>query len=478
MVFTSFNFLIFFPLLAILYWITPAKYHWLALLIASYFFYINIKPVFALLLAGVSISTYIFTRLIDGTNVESKKKRYMVINIVLILLPLFFFKYFSAINEGIFALLDSINVRWPLPEIKLLLPVGISFYTFLAIGYTVDVYNEEIGAEKNIGILALFISFFPLILSGPIERAKNMLPQYNAQKTFDYNMFVQGLKFMIWGYFMKLVVADRVGDYVNSIYNNISHHNGTSLLFASVLYPFQVYADLGGYSLIAIGIANVLGIKVMQNFKRPFFATSMAEFWRRWHISLITWLTDYIYTPLSFSFRKLKVWGIVIALMITFLISGIWHGASMTFIVWGLMQGLFLSIEALTSNNKIDFERKHNLNKKIWYICSSCLFTFILFASSQVFGRASNINDALLVFKKVFTSNGALFISSPTSLIYSLTGLSILLLKDFIDEFFPSRFLLFENKKKWIRILSYCSVAIIILLFGVFNGGEFIYFQY
>ena len=477
MVFTSFNFLIFFPLLAVLYWITPAKYRWLTLLIASYFFYINIKPVFALLLAGVTLSTYLFTRLIDGTNVESRKKQYMVINIVLILLPLFFFKYFSTINEGIFALLDSINVKWPLPEITLLLPIGISFYTFMAIGYTVDVYNEEIEAEKNIGILALFISFFPLVLSGPIERAKNMLPQFNAPKKINYGAVNQGLKLMLWGYFMKLVVADRIGIYVDAVYGHIQQHNGTSLLFASFLYPFQVYADLGGYSLIAIGTAKILGIQVMQNFNRPFFATSMSEFWRRWHISLISWLTDYVYTPLSFAFRQYKIWGIVIALMITFFISGIWHGAALTFIAWGLIQGVFLSIEALTNKQKMAFEKKHMLTKKWWYISFGIGVTFVLFSASQIFGRTTNIEDALLVYNKIFTQNGTLFIDK-TTIVYSFFGIIILLLKDFFDEFFPGKYIFFNNSNIYVRFSSYLTIIFTILYFGVLTSSQFIYFQF
>lgn len=478
MVFTSFNFLIFFPLLAILYWITPAKYRWLTLLVSSYFFYVSIKPVYSLLVAFVTLSTYLFTWLMVKTNSESKKKSLMVINIVLILLPLFFFKYFNAINNGIYDLLESYNLRWQLPEIKLILPIGISFYTFMAIGYTVDVYNEEIESEKNIGILALFISFFPLILSGPIERAKNMIPQFKEQREFDYNKVVEGLKFMLWGYFMKLVVADRVGIYVDAVYGNISHHNGTTLLFASFLYPFQVYADLGGYSLIAIGTARILGINVMQNFKRPFFSTSMSEFWRRWHISLISWLTDYIYTPLSFVFRRYKIWGIVLALMITFFISGIWHGAALTFVIWGLLQGIFLSIEALTNKKKLKFENRHNLTKNGWYILAGTCLTFCLFAVSQIFGRANDITYAWSILKRIFTSCGNLFIGTPGAFIYILFGLGMLLLKDFTDEYAPGRFLLFENKQKIIRIFSYSSIIIIILLIGVFDAGEFIYFQF
>ena len=323
MVFTSFNFLIFFPVVAILFYLTPLKWRWLILLTASFFFYINIKPVYVLLLLGVIGSTYLFTRLITNTENESRKVFYLSANIIIVLLPLFFFKYFSVTNNYLFQLMESWNLRWPLPEIQFILPIGISFYTFMAIGYSIDVYNEEIDAERNIGLVALFISFFPLILSGPIERAKNMIPQFRDSRPINYENVTAGLKMMLWGYFMKLVVADRIGIYVDAVYNNIEGHNGTSLLIASILYPFQVYADLGGYSLIAIGVARVMGLIVMQNFRRPFFATSMARFWRRWHISLISWLTDYVYTPLSFRYRKYRLWGIVLALMLTFLIAGI-----------------------------------------------------------------------------------------------------------------------------------------------------------
>jgi alginate O-acetyltransferase complex protein AlgI len=478
MVFTSFNFLIFFPVVVILYYLTPVKYRWALLLAASYFLYINVKPVYALLLAGVTLSTWFFTKLIDGTPDDKIKRRYMITNIVLVLFPLFFFKYFGVINNGLIQFMDNAGMRWPLPEIKLLLPVGISFYTFVAIGYTIDVYNEEVPAEKNLGITALFISFFPLILSGPIERAKNLLPQFNNAKNATYEMVAKGLKLMLWGYFMKLVVADRLGTYVDAVYNSIPLHNGTSILLAVVLYPFQVYADLGGYSLIAIGTAKILGINVMDNFKRPFFATSMAEFWRRWHISLITWLTDYVYTPLSFGFRKYKTWGIVLALMVTFIISGIWHGAAITFIIWGVLQGIYVSVEALTVKNKTNFEKKYNLSKNVFYIFISCVITFILFASSQIFARSSDTDTALKVYQKIFTAPGPLFIGVPSALIFSFAGLFMLFFKDFTDEYTPLKFRLFESKYKAVRILSYSLVIIIILLIGVFDSSEFIYFQF
>jgi alginate O-acetyltransferase complex protein AlgI len=478
MAFTTINFFIFLFVVLLAYYLTPVRQRWLTLLVAGYFFYINTKPVFALLLAGVTASTYLFTILMGKASTEEARNRYKIINIVLILLPLFFFKYFGALNDGMIAIAEQWHLRWPLPVMKLMMPVGISFYTFMAIGYTIDVFNEEVEAEKNPGIVALFISFFPLILSGPIERAKNMLPQFRDLKNPDYAMVTHGLRLILWGFFLKLVVADRLGIYVDAVYHNVQLHNGTTLLYTAILYPFQVYADLGGYSLIAIGIAALMGIKVMQNFNRPFFATSMAEFWRRWHMSLITWLTDYVYTPLSFAFRKLKVKGIVLSLMITFLISGIWHGASLTYLAWGILQGIYLSVEALSTKQKTNMERKYKLGGKGWYIFLSCVFTFVLFAVSQVFARAADFSDAMIVFSKIFSGGGSLFIGVPSIFIFGLLGIVLMMLSDFREEFMPGRFLLFENKNKPVRILAYSMTIILILMIGVFDGGEFIYFQF
>jgi D-alanyl-lipoteichoic acid acyltransferase DltB (MBOAT superfamily) len=437
----------------------------------------NIKPVYALLLAAITVSTYLFTRLMDNTPDDNVKKRYMILNISLVLLPLFFFKYFGTVNQEMTGLLQRMHVSWPLPDIKLLLPVGISFYTFMAIGYTIDVYNEDVPAEKNIGILALFVSFFPLVLSGPIERARNMIPQFNRPTLIDYGNIVSGFKMMLWGYFMKLVVADRLGLYIDVVFNNVSTSNGTTLLLSSILYPFQVYADLGGYSLIAIGTAKLLGINVMQNFRRPFFAVSMADFWRRWHISLITWITDYVYTPLSFVFRRLGMTGVVFSLLIAFFISGIWHGAALTFVAWGLLQGIFLGVEAIMAKKRKAFETTNRLDKRGWYIFLCCLSTFILFAISQVFARASSLESAFVVFNKILTPVGSLYIDM-TNLLYAFLGLAILLISDFRDEFFPGKLLAFENKFIAVRYASYLTITFLVLYFGVVNGAKFIYFQF
>ena len=477
MVFNSINFLLFFPLVLLLYYYVPKKFKVIFLLIASYYFYLNTKPVFILLLIGVTISTYTFSKLIASVKEDSWKIFYMRLNIILVLLPLFFFKYFTVINSEIIELSEGGIFMWPLPEMKYMLPIGISFYTFMAIGYTVDVYNEDVPAESSIFNVGLFLSFFPIILSGPIERAGNIFPQLKKINNFSTDNLVEGAKLMLWGYFMKLCVADRLGIYIDTVFNNISQHNGNSLALASILYPFQLYADLGGYSLIAIGTARCLGFGIIPNFNRPFFSTSMAELWRRWHMSLIQWLTDYIYTPFVFKLRKNKMMGVVVALMLTFIISGIWHGAELVFLVWGCLQGIFLSFEAVTKKSKSRLELNYNLSKNSFYIFLSILLTFILFAFSQIFAKCNNMDEAITVINKILTQRGSLFIDS-TNLGYGLIFLSILFLKDFKDEFFFNKLRFYENKSMIIRFMSYSITIVMIVAMGVLDSGEFIYFKY
>lgn len=476
MTFTSFNFLVFFPLVIILYNLIPQKVRLWYLLVVSYLFYINLQPVYALLLVLVTLTTFFFTKAIASSQSEKTKHRLLIGGILLILLPLFFFKYFSFINNSIISLLEQYSIHIALPSISWMLPIGISFYTFMAIGYIIDVYNEEVEFEKNPASTGLFLSFFPIILSGPIERAGNMLPQFKELKQSTYEDLTQGAKWMLWGYFMKLCVADRLGLYVDAVFNNIPHHNGTTLAFASILYPFQVYGDLGGYSLIAIGAARCMGIKIIPNFNRPFFATSMAEFWRRWHMSLIQWLTDYIYTPLSFVLRKWKIWGIVAALMLTFFISGIWHGAAMTFVVWGLVQGVYLSIEALINPYRTAFENRFHLKKNPLYILICCVIIFVLFAFSQIFANCTTLQDFLTVFIKLVTQKGHLFMDA-SSLFMGGLSLFIMFIKDLKDEFnWHIHFM--NSDSKVVRYMSVVGLIVYVMLFGVLDGGQFIYFQF
>lgn len=312
----------------------PHKYRWAWLLAASYYFYMNWNPAYAILIFGSTIITYLCSLLLEKYQTDRGKKRlFLTISLIINFGILFLFKYFNFVNETMFSVMEYLGVRWAVPNLDILLPVGISFYTFQAVGYTIDVYRGQLKAERHFGIYALFVSFFPQLVAGPIERASNLLPQFREKHVFNTSMAIDGLKLMLWGYFMKVVVADRLAVYVDAVYNNVDQHNGTSLLLASILFSFQIYGDFGGYSLIAIGAAKIMGFRLMTNFKRPYFATSIKAFWSRWHISLSTWFKDYLYIPLGGNrvSRKRHYYN----LFVTFLVSGVWHGANMTFVIWG-----------------------------------------------------------------------------------------------------------------------------------------------
>ena len=375
-------------------------------------------------------------------------------------------------------MLQQVGIHWLLPDITFILPVGISFYTFMAIGYAIDVYNEDVTVEKNLAVVALFLSFFPVVLSGPIERAGNMLSQFRARLNFNYPLAVKGLKLMLWGYFMKLVIADRIAIYTEQVFRSVDLQPGTSLLMATILYPVQVYGDLGGYSLIAIGCANIMGINVIQNFNRPFFATTMSKFWQRWHISLISWLTDYVFTPLSYSFRSFKISGIMMALMLTFIISGIWHGAQTTFIIWGAIQGAVLSFEALTMKRRSLFEKKFGLKDKWWYLLLNTAIIYMLFAFSLLFGGAvGSISKTITVFVKVFTDFRHPYVDRET-LVYAFIGIFILFISEIRDEYFPGKFKIYDSKHIAVRWPAYLLTLAIIVFAGVYSGSKFIYFQF
>lgn len=477
MTFTSFKFLLFFPFVVLLYNIIPQKLRVWYLLVVSYVFYAFMQPVYLVLLAAVTGVTYGFSRWMGATDDDDKKHKLMIWGIILIILPLFFFKYFNFVNESIMSILSGVGLIVTLPTMKWMLPVGISFYTFMSIGYLIDVYNEEVEVEKNIGAVGLFLSFFPYILSGPIERAGNMFPQLKKLPTSRPVDLTSGAKLMLWGYFMKLCVADRLCIYVDAVFNNIAQHNGTTLALASLLYPVQLYADFAGYSILAMGVARCMGINIVQNFNRPFFATSISGFWRRWHMSLINWLTDYIYTPLSFALRKWKLGGIYIALMLTFFISGVWHGAAVSFIVWGLIQGFFLCVEATFQTRRTEFENKYRLQSRWWYILICCVVVYLLFAFSQVFGKCPSLSDAGTVIRKIFSDKGNLFLDRQT-LGYGFLMLSILVFKDLRDEFFPSKLHFFDSKYFVVRLFSYALIIILVLWCGVLDSSQFIYFQF
>ncbi len=342
MLFNSIDFIIFLITVVIVYYAIPAnKWRKVFLLIASYYFYACWNVAFLGLLLFDSVVAYS-----AGVVMEAKgnqRKQVLWLSVVMILLPLFTFKYLNfaltVLHDGLF----SFGLAMQVPKFKLLLPIGISFYTFMSIGYVVDIFKGKIPTEHNVLDFFLFVAFFPQIASGPIGRASSLLPQIKEKHPFLFNNLSIGAKMMLWGFFMKLVVGDRAGIYVDTVFGNYANHNGTSLLLATFMYTIQIYCDFAGYSLIAIGSARIMGYELMTNFRRPYFATNITDFWRRWHISLSTWFRDYVYIPCGGSRAGEK--KLYRNIMITFLTSGLWHGAAYNFIVWGAYHGIAQIIE-------------------------------------------------------------------------------------------------------------------------------------
>ena len=360
----------------------------------------------------------------------------------------------------------SINVT----TLHLLLPVGISFYTFTALSYSIDVYLHK--AESTNDVLAYFayVMFFPSILSGPISRAQKQLPQYFSRRDFDFVKSINACKLILWGGVMKLCLADRLGIYVDTVYANIAQHNGTTLLLASILYSFQIYADFAGYSLMAIGFGKLLGIDLPTNFIRPYFAKTVTDFWRRWHISLTTWFRDYIYFPLGGNRCSKARWAL--NTLIVFTISGLWHGAAYTFIIWGAMHGVCMIIERLVYGDKIkQLSDKFSMANIIRIIIT---FTIVNFA--WIFFRINNLGDVMQIFKKIFTEPGKPFLDTNT-LLMGFVAMAIVFIYDLVNErhlnmqLISSRFIV-------VRYTTAVMLIIYILACGVLNGGSFIYFQF
>lgn len=469
MLFNSFYYLIFFPIVCIIYW--ALKKNSLRnpfLLIASYFFYMNWKPVFALLLLAVTAVAYVTGLMLEKKQTERSRKWILAFGLILCFSSLVFFKYYNFLNDSIFNLLAIVGLRWPLPDLSLLLPIGISFYTFQATGYCIDVYRRNVPAEKNFLTFALFVSFFPVILAGPIQRSKNLIPQLKEEHKLLSDDIIGGLKMMVWGFFMKLCVADRLGTYVDSIFNNLTMHNGVSIAIASVFYTIQIYGDFAGYSLVALGSAKALGFNLPENFRRPYFSTTFKEFWKRWHIALSSWFGDYLYIPLGGN--RVKYGRYLLNLMIVFLVSGLWHGAAWTFVIWGGLHGIYQVIEAL-------FKKRFGTRdyKGIGKVLKIFL-VFLLVNFAWIFFRASSIENAILAIIKMFTSFGAPFIS-PMAMIFGLLSTVILFAKDFADEYRP-KWKLLNSSNAAVSVMITAVLIVFIFLFGVLDSSQFIYFQF
>ena len=495
MLFNSYSFLVFFPVVVVIYFLLPKKVSYLWLLAASYYFYMGWNAKYALLLLLSTTITYLSGVLIqwlkdNRPNHTGAKKWVVVGSFASNLAILFFFKYFNFTIESVNAILNHTNLPTVNTSLDVLLPVGISFYTFQALGYTVDVYRGEIEAERNFFRYALFVSFFPQLVAGPIERSKNLLNQLRHPKTFSYRRMCDGLLLMIWGYFLKLVIADRISIFVDNVYANVGIYDGKYLLFASILFAFQIYCDFAGYSTIAIGAAEVMGFELMENFNSPYLSQSVAEFWRRWHISLSSWFKDYLYIPLGGN-RKGKIRK-YINIMIVFLVSGLWHGANWSYVVWGGLNGIYQVIGAIFAPLRKNMRRKLHLEKsrlplKPLYM----LVTFVLVDFTWIFFRADTMQHAFDVIGSIFHMNDPLLLANGTlydlglskpNFVVLVVALVILLMADICKYQGIKVRRVILNLNIVIRWTIIITGILSVLIFGIWGSGysatNFIYFQF
>ena len=495
MLFNSLEFLFFFPLVTALYFIAPLRARWKILLSASIVFYMAFVPVYIFILAAIVLIGYWL-----GLVIESDARRkgiYLTLGTMLSLAILFVFKYFNFFNENTQRIAEALRWNYSMETLKWVLPIGISFYTFQNISYLIDVFRGRRQAEKHLGYYALYIMFYPQLVAGPIERAGNLLPQFRIEHKFEYRRVTNGLKLMAWGFFKKLVVADRSAMFVDAVYSDPQSFQGVSFMVATFFFAFQIYCDFSGYSDIAIGSAEVMGIRLMDNFNRPYSATSITEVWRRWHISLSSWIQDYLYTPLVIRFRDWGQAGTVCAVVVAFVLVGLWHGANWTFVIYGLMQGAIISLEYLSAPNRKKFLRKI---PRIVSNFVTVTLTFIVWCLTLIVFRAQNLNDALYIYthlldgvvdfaRFIYSSlhmlnKGAgilypIFLGIPKSeFVIGVLAILFMELVHFLERHNKMR-TMFEGRPLWLRWSIYYTIVFSLLTVGVYRTEKpFIYFQF
>lgn len=480
MLFNSLAFGIFLPIVFALYWLLPHKYRWILILIASYYFYMswNVKYIFLILFT--TFISYAAGIMLERETDKSKKRLILAVSLIVCLGILFVFKYLNFAFGLISDVLSVFTINLNPLTLNLVLPVGISFYTFQTLSYVIDVYRGNVNAEHHFGYYAAFISFFPQLVAGPIERTSNLLPQIKAEHKFDYDQATYGMKLMAWGYFKKIVVADTLSQYVSKVYDAPQDFQGFALVIATVFFSIQIYCDFSGYSDIAIGTSKLLGINLMTNFKSPYFSQSIKEFWSRWHISLSTWFRDYVYIPLGGN-RIGKVRH-AFNLIVTFLLSGIWHGANITFVVWGLLHGFAQVLE-----NALIPKKHIQSNGIVRWLRVAIVFAFCTFA--WIFFVSNSCGDAVYVITHAFDG-----ISSPMQ--YIRSGINVLHLALHKKEFVMAGFFIltlgaydFASLKVDLiektshlpsvaRNMIYAALLLMILYCKVCTSAEFVYFQF
>jgi alginate O-acetyltransferase complex protein AlgI len=467
MLFNSLHFFIFFIIVTLGYWSLGWKGRWRLLLFASCYFYMIFKPIYIFILFFTIIIDYFAGIWLEKTEGKSRKWL-LIISLISNIGILAFYKYYGFFFDNISHLLGLWEVKNPLPVFDFMLPIGLSFHTFQAMSYTIEVYRGNQKAEHHFGIYALYVMFYPQLVAGPIERPQNVLHQFHTKFNYDWEKVKSGLMMMAWGLFKKVVIADRLAMMVDFAYKNPSEQSGLTLLVATFFYTFQIYCDFSGYSDIALGSARVMGFELMENFKTPYFSTSISEFWRRWHISLSTWFRDYLYIPLGGN--RVSEWRRYFNQFFVFMISGLWHGASWTFVIWGSLHGFYLIFAILRDKYFPNVSLPKNLIGK----GINLLTTFILVMLAWVFFRAKGTHDAFLILKKISVFSLSDTFRTPLNSVemwFSVILIGLLLWKE--AKFFQI------NTNSNLKFYGLISIFfLMIYYFGVFNTSQFIYFQF
>lgn len=497
MLFNSIEFLLFFPAVVLLYYAIPGRLRMYWLLVTSYAFYMCWNPTYALLLLLSTLVTFGSGLLIGramqrreaGKRVLVHEKAWIALSFAINLGILFFFKYFGFVVDNINAVRASMGLAAVKPGFDVLLPVGISFYIFQALSYTMDVYRRQVRVEKNFFRYATFVSFFPQLVAGPIERSSHLLTQFDEPHRFSFSAVRDGLLMMVWGFFQKIVIADRAAIVVNQVFNYSSYYSGLELLVAMLLFAVQVYGDFAGYSCIAIGAAQVMGFDLMENFRRPYFATSVADFWRRWHISLSTWFRDYLYIPLGGN-RKGKVRR-YLNIMIVFLCSGLWHGAAWNYVIWGALNGLYQVIGSLLKPLRQKLMRRCGMRTDTFsHRLLQMLTTFVLIDIAWVFFRANTVSDAFGILRRLFVWNPEVLLNGSllqmgfdTAQWVTLgVSLAVLLAVSVMQERGIRLRETLGRQEAWLRWTVVIAGVLSVLVLGIYGPGfdaaAFIYFQF
>lgn len=486
----SVQYLIFLILSVIVFYCLPSKARWVWLLVVSLAFGAIVALESLPLLLVLVMATFGFG-LALATPSQTKKRIALYGGLTFLVGVLLAFK-FTPLYGRLELRLSVLTGRDPDAILTgVMLPLGLSFFIFTALSYIFDVYHDRVPPERNAGRIALHLLLFTKLGQGPIERPGRLLPQLRLSPAFDEAAIADGLKRILWGFFKKMVIADRIALYVNAVYGNAGRHNGTSLLLAAVFYSFQIYADFSAYTDIALGSARLFGLTLSENFRRPYFARSIHDFWGRWHISFSTWLRDYLYLPLAYllsaKWRRDRTVGLpteqmifVVTTLVTFFVCGLWHGKGLNDIVWGLVFGAYIVIGRWTRRGRAKLRGRLGLAKRrVLDPVLRMLATFGLVTAAWVFFRLPDLRTAGLVFKKIVTQPGVPFgYTSPPMVLFPLLGIVFLLLVEAKDEFYRGPWSLFRNRRLSVRLASYAALALVILLIGVLDAGQFIYFQF